>query len=508
MVEFFMRVVFALVISLMLAFQCVAQITLPHSKIESQPSTPQQATTQLNVLTVDLGTLISKPLIQRGLEFEQQTGIKVNVTKVPFGQLYNEINKDLSSPTSQYDIIAYASLWMVDFAENNYLARLDNYIASDSLIEWNDVSRFFRDFSSKYNGQIYSIPLDGDIHLLYYRLDILEKYGLAPPRTWDDYLAIAKQLNGVDMNGDGEGDFGSCISKKANEQSYWSLLSIAGSFLQSKGTSQGIFFNTRTMAPLVNNDAFKKALKIYKKTTEFGSADELNFDTNDVRYAFISGRCALAIEWGDIGTMAVLPESKVKNKTGVSILPGATEVLNRKTGQLERCNANLCPFAIGDINYAPYAAFGGWVGSINNASSKHKKNLAYNYLSYVTQPLQSNEDVTIGATGMNPYRTSQLVNHKSWLKQGMSKSTLHFYLGSISKTVNNANIILDLRIFENNRYFRDILDTEVAKYLRHTQSVEQTVINIEQGWNKLTDEIGRDKQLKAYRASLGLVPTP
>lgn len=503
-----MKVVFGLALNLMLAFQCVAQSNLPASNIESQPSTVLQANTQLNILTVDLGTLISQPLIQRGLEFEQRTGIKVNVTKVPFGQLYNEISKDLSSPTSQYDIIAYASQWMVDFAQNNYLERLDTYVSADPLIQWNDVSRFFRDFSSKYNGQIYSIPLDGDIHLLYYRLDVLKKYGLTPPRTWDDYLAIAKQLHGVDMNGDGEGDFGSCISKKANEQSYWSLLSIAGSFLQSKGTSQGIFFNTKTMAPLVNNAAFKKALQIYKQTTEFGSADELNFDTNDVRYAFINGRCALAIEWGDIGTMTVLPESKVKNKTGVSILPGSTEVLNRKTGQLERCNSTLCPFAMGDINYAPYAAFGGWVGSINRASTTGKKKLAYEYLSYVTQPLQSNEDVTIGATGMNPYRTSQLVNQQSWLKQGMSENTLRFYLGSISKTVNNANIILDLRIFENNRYFRDILDTEVAKYLRHNQTVDQTVENIETGWNKLTDEIGRNKQLKAYRASLGLVATP
>lgn len=508
MVEYFMKVVFGLALSLILVFQCVAQSNLPASNIESQPSTVLQANTQLNILTVDLGTLISQPLIQRGLEFEQQTGIKVNVTKVPFGQLYNEIIKDLSSPTSQYDIIAYASQWMVDFAQNNYLERLDTYVSADPLIQWNDVSRFFRDFSSKYNGQIYSIPLDGDIHLLYYRLDVLKKYGLTPPRTWDDYLAIAKQLHGVDMNGDGEGDFGSCISKKANEQSYWSLLSIAGSFLQSKGTSQGIFFNTKTMAPLVNNAAFKKALKVYKQTTEFGSADELNFDTNDVRYAFINGRCALAIEWGDIGTMTVLPESKVKNKTGVSILPGSTEVLNRKTGQLERCNSTLCPFAIGDINYAPYAAFGGWVGSINRASSAGKKKLAYEYLSYVAQPLQSNEDVTKGATGMNPYRTSQLVNQQSWLKQGMSENTLRFYLGSISKTVNNANIILDLRIFENNRYFRDILDTEVAKYLRHNQTVDQTVENIETGWNKLTDEIGRNKQLKAYRASLGLVATP
>ena len=102
-----MKVVFGLALSLILAFQCVAQSNLPASNIESQPSTVLQANTQLNILTVDLGTLISQPLIQRGLEFEQQTGIKVNVTKVPFGQLYNEISKDLSSPTSQYDIIAY-----------------------------------------------------------------------------------------------------------------------------------------------------------------------------------------------------------------------------------------------------------------------------------------------------------------------------------------------------------------------------------------------------------------
>jgi len=142
-VEYFMKVVFGLVLSLILVFQCVAQSNLPASNIESQPSAVLQANTQLNILTVDLGTLISQPLIQMGLEFEQQTGIKVNVTKVPFGQLYNEISKDLSSPTSQYDIIAYASQWMVDFAQNNYLEHLDTYVSADPLIQWNDVSRFF-----------------------------------------------------------------------------------------------------------------------------------------------------------------------------------------------------------------------------------------------------------------------------------------------------------------------------------------------------------------------------
>ena len=35
------------------------------------------------------------------------------------------------------------------------------------------------------------------------------------------------------------------------------------------------------------------------------------------------------------------------------------------------------------------------------------KDAAYAFFSYMTQPAQSNVDVTIGETGFNPYRTSQ-----------------------------------------------------------------------------------------------------
>ena len=55
-----------------------------------------------------------------------------------------------------------------------------------------DVAPFFRDFSQKYNGKTYMITLDGDFHMVYYRTDVLEELGLQPPKTWDDYLAIAK----------------------------------------------------------------------------------------------------------------------------------------------------------------------------------------------------------------------------------------------------------------------------------------------------------------------------
>ena len=74
---------------------------------------------------------------------------------------------------------------------------------------------------------------------------------MAPPKTWDDYIAIAKAFQGKDLDGDGKPDYGSCIAKKRSAQSYWMVLSVAGGFLQSKGTGQGLFFDTETMPHLV-----------------------------------------------------------------------------------------------------------------------------------------------------------------------------------------------------------------------------------------------------------------
>ena len=97
---------------------------------------------------------------------------------------------------------------------------------------------------------------------------------LKPPKTWDDYLADAKALNGKDLNGDGTPDYGSCIAKKRNAQSYWFVTDIAGSMIQSKGTGQGTFFNTKDMKPLVNNEAFSKALDFLKESSKYGPPNE------------------------------------------------------------------------------------------------------------------------------------------------------------------------------------------------------------------------------------------
>jgi len=427
------------------------------------------------------------------------------VITVPFSDLYQKVLTDVSTGTNSYDAFVFDPQWMGDFVAGGYLEQLDDRVKADTALQWNDIAPFFRDFSATYQGHTYTIPLDGDFQMVYYRKDILDKNGDKPPETWDDYLALAKKYNGQDLSGAGKKDYGSCISKKRSAQAYWAIWSVAGAFLQSQGTSQGAFFNTDNMQPLVNNDAFSAVLDVYKATTQYGPPDELNLDVGDTRTLFITGRCLLSIDWGDIGPLSVDPSQAkpvVMNNVGSIILPGSKNVLDRSTGKLVPCDSKTCPYAVNGVNHAPYAAYGGWSGAINKNSKV--KDAAFAFLSYMSQPAQSSVDVTIGRTGFNPYRLSHFQNLGPWLHSGMNEAMATNYLGAIQASLQSPNMVLDLRIPQNQYYQQVVLDTAIAQYLAGELTKEQTMKQIEDGWNKKTDELGRDKQLAAYKATLGV----
>jgi multiple sugar transport system substrate-binding protein len=459
---------------------------------------------ELNILTFT-GPQIAEPLQRRAPDFQALTGAQVNVVTVPFADLYTTILTDQATGTLSYDGFVFAPQWMVDFITPGYLEDLTPYIQNDPAIEWDDIAPFFRDFSATYQGAIYTIPLDGDFHMVYYRIDVLDQLGMEPPKTWDDYLAIAAAANGMDMNGDGEGDYGSCISKVRAGQAYWWITSIAAPFIQSLGTSQGAFFDTETMKPLIENEGFIRALEIYQETNEYGPPNELTEDVGGSRTMFITGRCALSLDWGDIGSLAVDPEqSVVQDKVGAVITPGSTEVVDRATGELVPCDATTCPYAVDDVNYAPFASYGGWSAGISSGIDQQKKDAAYAFFSYMSQPAQANVDVTIGRTGFNPYRISQFENLDPWLDAGFSEMAAEVYLGAIQASLSSPNMVLDLRIPQNQRYQQVALDTVLSQFLAGEFTAEEAAEEIALQWEEITDEVGRDSQLAAYLGTLGV----
>ena len=458
----------------------------------------------INILTRP-GPVIAQRMVERGKEFTAATGAKIKVAEVPFAELFQKLLTDWSTGTNSIDVGVFASGWGVEMVDGGLLENLDPYIAKDSKIDLQDIAPYFREFNQKIAGHTHLITIDGDFQMMYYRSDILKQMGLNPPRNWDEYLAIAKATNGKDLNGDGTPDYGSCMFKKRNAQSYFAILSVASAFIQSKGTGEGIFFDPETMKPKVNNEAFIKALEVYKSTGQYGPADELNQDIGDTRALVTTGRCALALDWGDIGPLSLDKGGEaIKNKMGAIIMPGTSEVLDNATGKLVSCDANSCPHAIDGINYSPFAAFGGWSGAVNAKADAKTKQASYDFLSYMNQAAQSNVDVTMGWTGYNPYRNSQLDNAEPWIKAGFTKESAENYLGAIKDSLNNPNMASDIRIPGAQQYTGVVLDRELARFLAGEITAAEAAKNIEQGWEEITDDFERKRQSSLYKLSLGI----
>ena len=459
---------------------------------------------EVNILTRP-GPVIAQRLVERGEEFAAATGAKINVAEVPFAELFQKLLTDWATGTNSIDVGVFASGWAVEMVDGGLLEPLDDYIANDPKINMDDIAPYFREFNQKIGGETYLITVDGDFQMLYYRRDVLAELGLEPPRTWDEYMTVAAAMHGKDMNGDGEGDYGSCIFKKRNAQSYFAIMSMAAGFVQTQGTGHGIFFDPETMKPKVNNEAWAKAFEVYKATGAYGPPEELNHDIGDTRGLVQAGRCGMVIDWGDIGPLSIDESgAAIKDKMGAVIMPGSTEVLDEASGKLVACDATTCPNATDGINYSPFAAFGGWAGAINKKADDQVKQAAYDFLSYVNQAEQSNVDVTMGWTGYNPYRNSQLNDTANWVKAGFSEEFALNYLGAIKDSLNHPNMASDIRIPGAQQYTGVVLDRELARFLAGEITSQEAVANIEAGWEEITEDFGRDTQATMYKLSLGI----
>ena len=86
----------------------------------------------------------------------------------------------------------------------------------------------------------------------------------------------------------------------------------------------------------------------------------------------------------------------------------------------------------------------------------------------------------------------------------MSEAAARNYLGAIQSSLQSPNMVLDLRIPQTAFYQQTALDTALAQFLAGELGTTATMAQITSQWNKKTDELGRQSQLDAYKASLSV----
>ena len=78
----------------------------------------------------------------------------------------------------------------------------------------------------------------------------------------------------MDMNGDGQPDYGSCMFKKRNAQSYFAIMSIAAQFVQTAGHRAGHVLQCQGHDADGKQRGLGRSVPVYKDTGEYGPPEE------------------------------------------------------------------------------------------------------------------------------------------------------------------------------------------------------------------------------------------
>lgn len=434
-------------------------------------------------------------------EWEEKTGAKVTIITVPYGELYEKLLMPLVTGVEAFDLMFYPGTWLGTFAGNEYVLPLDEWIQKDEAFNWGEIPDKIQVFSM-WAGKIFAIPGDGDTHLLYYRKDVIENpenkekfkkeygYELGAPKTWKEYRDVAEFFHGWDWDGDGKVEYGAAEARRKAGQAVWTFLTRAAPYTSIPEQKGGLFFDPRDMTPLINSPGHVEALKDYIELMKVCSPGIEDYMVGDLREDFYLGKVALTIDWGDTAQFAAnAPGTVVSDKVGYALLPGA-----RKTWDYE--NEKWVDFP--NINFAPFLAFGGWVYGIP-INSKHPE-AAYDFIAFLAGPEKSYIASTTARTGVQPFRDSHFTQLDRWKAWGFADPGE--YLDVYRESFQFPNSIMDLRIPGMARY-QEALDTELAEAVTGRKTPQQALDDAVAAWKKITDELGREKQLELYKASLG-----
>jgi multiple sugar transport system substrate-binding protein len=434
-------------------------------------------------LTVAVGSFMSSGVTMFQEQWQNETGGRINVVQIPFGDLYSKLFSSFTSGVGAYDVAIYASNWIPEFAEGGYILDLEPFYGEKD--NWDTVLPAIQRIFGYYRTD----ALENPDHAAQFQ----EKYGyeLAPPTTWDQYRDIAEFFTGWDWAGSGQDGYGVLEALGPKDVGPFIFTSRAAAYAAHPEQSGTLFFNPDTMTPQIANPGWVRALEDWKAIIPFGPSQMTTYGGGDVRGNFIAGDYALAIDWADIGIQAQDPQSSiVKGKLGYFIAPGSTEVVNPTTNEWDE---------FPDVSHAPYQGWGGWHASVV-ASTEHPE-AAWDFANFLDTTPNALAAVTTPGTARNPYRTDHF-EPEVWTTAPVEYDDPGPYLETQRTALTHPNAQLDLRIPGAGQYF-NALDNWVQLALSGQVSSEEALASAAEEWERITDQFGRDSQKEFYVSLIG-----
>jgi multiple sugar transport system substrate-binding protein len=243
-------------------------------------------------------------------QFTEQTGIAVELLRQPTDS--NQRRQGLLIPLKARqpdpDVFLMDVVWLAQFADSGWLLPLDE----DAAPFWPRVVRLV----DRRGGKLLALPINVDAGLLYYRKDLLKRYGFAgPPATWGELLREARTVQS---------------GERRHHPGFWGYLwegaeyeGLVCSFLEVAASAGGGIVEDGKIR--LDRPANRRALAFLTALIRRARISPPNTYTQmreeEVRRAFQSGRALFERNWPYAWALHQAAGSAVAGKTGIAPLP-------------------------------------------------------------------------------------------------------------------------------------------------------------------------------------------
>jgi trehalose/maltose transport system substrate-binding protein len=242
--------------------------------------------------------------------FTKDTGIKVKVVPHPAASdaSYSQLVRAFSTKSSSIDVAMIDVVWPGALAP--FLVDLKPKLGAQAKLHAAGIVQ-----NDTVGGKLVAMPWFGDFGILYYRTDLLKKYGYsAPPTTWDQLFAMANKIQDGEQK-DNPNFSGFVFQGNA----YEGLTCDALEWLASSGAGSYIDGGKVT----INNPTAVKVLDSFReqigKITPRGVT---TYQEGEAHTAFVSGNAAFMRNWPYAYSIGADPKtSKIVGKFSVTVLP-------------------------------------------------------------------------------------------------------------------------------------------------------------------------------------------
>ena len=385
-----------------------------------------------------------------------------------------------------------------ELVEGGRILPLSKEALAGGELDWSDVFPVVQSGAASYGGQAYAVPFGSPALTLCYRRDLFERFDRKPPTTWAQYAAEVEFFRDRERLGElapaDDQPWHASVEPLAPGWAGRMLLARAAAYVRHRDNFSTLL-SIDDLRPLIDEPPFVRALEELVASAKTSAAAVLPAGAADptaARSALLAGQCAMAVTWPTAAD-AKSASAGHAGEIAFAQLPGAPQCYNFATHRWDQRKAD-------EPIHVPLVPVAGCLGAVTKDSANAQG--AFQLLFWLSGP-QWGTEVAATCAATTLYRHSQTAASQKWVDAGTSAAAARQYAAVAGDALSQPVWVHGLR-FAGWQQYEAALDTAVQQALAGEQTPQAALSAAAATWNEISARLGKEKQLAAYRRSLGL----